>query len=449
MTQGILAQATQGDPMIAFDPKDIFYLIAGAAFFGLTVLPLMCGLRLVSIPTLYVAAGMLIGLVATQVPMIDPMANETTRLVIEHLTELIVIVALAGAGLAVDRLAGRREWQHTWLLLAAVMPLTIALVAWAGMAFAGLSLAGAVLLGACLAPTDPVLARAVQVDGPNEGTEDDVRLSLTTEAGLNDGLAFPVVWLAIVLAGVSGSTTGWFASDWFQHWLTFDVLYRCIVGVVVGWGAGRALGAIVLSDWGDAATGGQNAGLVLLATTFLAYGLTESVEGYGFLAVFVAARAGRGFARVSAKDGYVTGPHRFSDQFEKILLALLLLWLGIYSVSGILEATRWSDLLVAGLLIFVIRPALGFLVLLPTRGSVLERGVIAACGIRGMGSFFYIAFAQGHASFPELEAIWRIAVITVLLSILVHGVFAPVTMRQLRLRQEQLDADAKQSEPAN
>lgn len=189
--------------MLVFDPKDVFYLIAGAAFFGLTVLPMMCGLRLVSIPTMYVAAGMVLGTVTTGLPFIDPMSGEAIRLLVEHLTELIVIVALAGAGLAVDRIAGRAEWQHTWLLLIVVMPVTVALVAWTGMAFAGLSLAGAVLLGASLAPTDPVLARSVQVDGPNEGIEDDVRLSLTTEAGLNDGLAFPAVWLAIVLAGLS------------------------------------------------------------------------------------------------------------------------------------------------------------------------------------------------------------------------------------------------------
>ena len=418
--------------MLVFDPKDVFYLIAGAAFFGLTLLPIMCGLRLLSVPTIYVVAGMAIGILDPGLPLVDPLAGETTRFVIEHLTELIVIVALAGAGLAVDRLAGRLEWQHTWVLLAVVMPLTIVLVAAAGMAIAGLSLAAAVLLGACLAPTDPVLARSVQVDGPNEGVEDDVRLSLTTEASLNDGLAFPVVWLAIALAGSVGSVEGWVTSDWFTGWLVHDVGYRILVALIVGWVAGHGLGRIVQSKWGDAATGGENAGLVLLATTFLAYGAAESFEGYGFLSVFIAARAGRGFLRTVKQDDYVAMPHRFSDQFEKILLALLLLWLGIYAVSGILGATDWSDVAVAMLLVFVIRPVVGAIALAPTRGTGLEKGAIAAFGIRGMGSFFYVAFAQGHGDFPQIEEVWRIVVLTVLLSIVVHGVAAPVVMRRLR-----------------
>jgi len=417
--------------MLIFDPKDVFYLIARAAFFGVTILPMMCGLRLVSVPTLYVAAGMVIGVVGTGLPSVDPLSGEGTRLLIEHLTELIVIVALAGAGLAVDRAAGRRAWQHTWLLLAVAMPLTVVLVAFAGMWIAGLSLAGAVLLGACLAPTDPVLARTVQVDGPNSGEEDDVRLSLTTEAGLNDGLAFPLVWLAVVLAGVTVTADGWMTSDWFLSWLGLDVAYRVAVALLMGWGAGLVLGRIVMSRWGDASAGGENAGLVMLATTFLTYGLTEAFEGYGFLAVFVAARAGRGIGRQTEHDDYVEMPHRFSDQFEKILLALLLLWLGIYAVSGILDDTRWADIGVAVLLIFVIRPVAGLVSLAPTRGTLLEKGAIAAFGIRGMGSFFYVAFAQGHADFADIEAVWRIVTLAVLMSITVHGVLAPLVMRRL------------------
>lgn len=420
--------------MLVFDDKDIFYLIAGMAFFGLTVLPMMCGLRLISVPTLYVIVGMVIGLLAPAMAFIDPLSGEGPRLLLEHLTELIVIVALAGAGLAVDRVAGRTEWQHTWLLLGVVMPVTILVIAWLGMTFAGLSLATAVLLGGCLAPTDPVLARSVQVDGPNEGEEDDVRVSLTTEAGINDGLAFPVIWLAILLTGVAVTEGGWPTGETLVGWLTFDVAYRLIVGVAMGWVSGWAFGRIVLGPWGDSATGGENAGLVMIATTFMAYGLTEAFEGYGFLAVFIAARTARGLSRGEESDAYVTHPHRFSDQIEKILLAILLLWLGLYAVSGILDGTSRAEIAIAVLLIVVIRPVAGLVALWPTRGSRLEKGAIAAFGIRGMGSFFYIAFAQGHGAFPQIEAVWRITVLTVLLSILVHGMLAPLVMRQLRSR---------------
>ena len=70
------------------------------------------------------------------------------------------------------------------------MPLTIAALAVLGYTLLGLSAAAAVLLAASLAPTDPVLASDVQVGPPRQGMEDEVRFTLTSEAGLNDGLAF-------------------------------------------------------------------------------------------------------------------------------------------------------------------------------------------------------------------------------------------------------------------
>ena len=84
------------------------------------------------------------------------------------------------------------------------MPLSIAGVALLGWAV-GLSAAAALLLGAVLAPTDPVLASDVQVAGPQTGDHevdesDELRFTLTSEAGLNDGLAFPFVYAAILLA---------------------------------------------------------------------------------------------------------------------------------------------------------------------------------------------------------------------------------------------------------
>lgn len=124
-------------------------------------------------------------------------------------------------------------------------------------------------------------------------------------------------------------------------------------------------------------------------------------------------------------------PHHFSDQFEKILLALLLLWLGAFAVSGALEALRWSEVLVAVAVILVIRPVAGFLALLPVSGTMLGRATIALFGIRGFGTVFYVAFAQGHAQFPSMDGVWRIAVLCILLSIVVHGTLGPLMTRRL------------------
>lgn len=135
-----------------------------------------------------------------------------------------------GVGLALDRrisllrLHTLRAWSASWRLLLVAMPLTIAGVAVAGWGLMGLAPASALLLGAALAPTDPVLASDVQVAGPTTGgsqadldEHDEVRFGLTAEAGLNDGLAFPFVYLAIAWAG-AGQLGGW-----VWHWVWWDL----------------------------------------------------------------------------------------------------------------------------------------------------------------------------------------------------------------------------------
>ena len=131
----------------------------------------------------------------------------------EITSELAVIIALFGTGLRIDDISSWRRWSPTVRLLAVAMPLTILAVAALGVWLAGMTLAGAILLGAVLAPTDPVLAGDVQVGPPLEGGEHPVRFTLTTEAALNDGLAFPFVYLGLIVAA-----QGFAPGEWGLTW---------------------------------------------------------------------------------------------------------------------------------------------------------------------------------------------------------------------------------------
>ena len=161
----------------------------------------------------------------------------------KRLTEFVVIVALMGAGLKLDRPIGLRRWMLAWRLLGLAMPLTILGIALLGWAALGLDPSAALLLGAVLASTDPVLASDVQVGPPREGVEDEVRFALTAEAGLNDGLSFPFVYLAIAMALAQGYS----GDGWLQEWLFVDVVWRLGIGLVVGWATGACLGLSDLS----------------------------------------------------------------------------------------------------------------------------------------------------------------------------------------------------------
>ncbi|MGJ8561223.1 MAG: cation:proton antiporter [Litorimonas sp.] len=389
-----------------------FYALIGFALFGLTLQPALARRYHINLPAVYIA----LGAIATMLgfPHISPLGSELQVKIITHASELIVIVSLTAAGLSIDLKAGWKRWNATWRLLGVAMPLTILALIALGQ-WAGLGLAGAILLGAALAPTDPVLARSVQVGGPGED-EDTTRIALTSEAGLNDGLAFPFVWAAIALAA---GTFNW------TEFLAYDTFYRVTAGIAIGWGVGWVVTRVVFSKFGDAANERSNSLIVMLAATFIAYGLAEFVHAYGFLSVFIAARSGRqndDDAKVRKSDdrAYAREAHTSADQFEGILMVILLLWFGSFVAAELWDQWRWTDLIIALTLLLVVRPLAGWIAMIGFGCSKTERFKMAFFGIRGMGTIFYIAYAQTHAQFDDIDAVWRIAGLCILISVLMH-----------------------------
>ncbi len=223
----------------------------------------------------------------------------------ELVSELTVIVALFGAGMRIDSLRPWTKWIPTIRLLGIAMPLTILAMAFIGVELGGMTVAGAILLGAVLAPTDPVLASDVQVGPPHEGREHPVRFALTTEAGLNDGLAFPFVYLGLIIA-----MEGMHPGNWAFDWIVRDVFYRVIVGVGMGWLGGRFLGLILFSVPRKSALADTGSGVIALAGILLCYGSTELLEGYGFIAVAI---LGLTLRRIEVDHHFHRSLHDFSE----------------------------------------------------------------------------------------------------------------------------------------
>ena len=314
----------------------------------------------------------------------------------------------------------------TWRLLAIAMPLSIIGIVLVGHWLLGLSAAAALLLGAALAPTDPVLAADVQVGPPRSGKEDEVRFTLTAEAGLNDGLAFPFVNLAVALAAHGGS---WGA--WTLDWLGVDVLWKLGAGVAVGWAAGAALGWLTFRVPNRAGLSRTGEGFVALGITFLVYGLTELAHGYGFLAVFVAALAIRAAER---QHDYHERLHDFADQIERLLMMALLVLFGGALAGGLLAPLTWTGAAAGLLFVFLVRPAAGLASLAGSPHPLRERAAIAFFGIRGLGSFYYLAYALNEVRFVGAEELWAVLGFTVLLSILLHGTTVTPAMKHLDRR---------------
>lgn len=304
------------------------------------------------------------------------------------------------------------------------MPLTILAIAAITHFLLGLSIAAAILLGAALAPTDPVLASDVQVGPPGSGEEDEVRFALTSEAGLNDGLSFPFIHLAIGLAL-------WQAGQPFSldEWFLVDVLWRIAAGAGAGWLTGWTLAMMIfrlpqrsrLSRTGD--------GFVALGATCLAYGLTELAHGYGFIAVFVAALALRSVER---HHQYHDDMHNFTEQIERLLMMLLLFCFGLALAKGaIFTNLSWQVVLAAVVILLFIRPATTWLSLLGISRPKSERAVIAFFGIRGIGSIYYLAYAFGRTEFDHARTLWQTLFLVILGSVLIHGLTVTPIMQRL------------------
>ncbi|MBV1690312.1 cation:proton antiporter [Novosphingobium sp. G106] len=383
-------------------------------------LPLALKKLPLSLPIICIAIGLILGRYAPT-PTV-PLPSEYPGFV-ERFTELVVIIALMGAGLKIDRVFSWKRWAITWRLLGPTMLLTIASVTVIGIYLLHLPLPLAILLGGVMAPTDPVLAADVQVGPPKSGEEDEVRFGLTSEAGLNDGLAFPFIHLAVALAAVG--TTG---APWVGQWFLHNVLWEIAAGVGIGWLVGWLFGWITFHIPADSKLAQTGDGVIAIAATLITYGVCEMAQCYGFLGVFIAALVIRHAHRSHA---FQREMHDFTEQIERIAMMAGLVLFGGALISGVLAPLGWREALAAAMILLIVRPAAGMLGLIGFRAHKSEKVTLAFFGIRGVGSFYYMAYGLNHMEAGHQNGLWALLSLVVLISILMHGLTVTPVMRSL------------------
>ncbi|MBX3449122.1 MAG: cation:proton antiporter [Planctomycetaceae bacterium] len=380
----------------------------------------------------YLGIGYALSPVGAGLLNVDPVADAE---LLEHLTEVAVIVSLFTAGLKLRVPLSDPLWRGPVLLATVSMAITIGLVAAIGVLALALPIGAAVLLGALFAPTDPVLASDVQVRRP--GDRDQVRFDLTAEAGLNDGMAFPFVMLGLGLLGRHD------LGPFGVKWLAVDVVWAILVGLVIGFVLGTLVSRLVLylRKIHREAIGLDN--FLALGLIGVAYGSAVLVGAWGFLAVFAAGLAvryeelrrngGRNAEEVkdptSEEDAVhpekapavmTEGVLKFNEQAEQVLEVAAVLVLG-----ALLAATQptWTAVGLAAALFFVIRPASVYLGLAPLRGAGVQTAMIGWFGVRGVGSMYYLTHAIGQGVPADLaRTLSELVVWTIALSVIIHGV---------------------------
>jgi sodium/hydrogen antiporter len=331
---------------------------------------------------------------------------------LERLTEFVVLISLFSCGLKMNRPLKAWAWNSTARLIGFLMPITIFAIAALGHFFLNMSWGEGVLLGAILAPTDPVLASEVQLTHPHD--RDELRFGLTSEGGLNDALAFPFIYFGL----------HWLKDDdwanWFRQWVAVDVIWAIGAGLIMGFVVARAIVWLDIRLHRLKPADELMEDFVALSIVLITYALTEIVNGYGFLAVFVAG--------IVAQANYRNPEKRFSqlefaETIEKLMEIGIILLLGsLLRIEPMLKF--WSQaFLIAGALFFIIRPVGAWISTAGENYKPIRRWLFGWFGIRGVGSLYYLSYALGEGLRDDLgEQIAWITFITVVLSVIIHGI---------------------------
>ena len=345
-----------GQALKVFEDYNLWVLIIGLALLIITTSPRLLAGNSFSMPMVLLVIGYVVIALPLGLEAPDMRGHSTYT---EHITELGVIIALMGAGLKIDRPFSLKGWSSTWRLLGITMILTIGLSVLIGWWIAAFVPATAMLLGAVIAPTDPVLAEDVEVGAPGEGVEDkktvghdltekeeedEVRFSLTSEAGLNDGLAFPFTHMAIAMV-----IAGAHPENWIETWFLIHVLYELIVAIIIGLGLGYLLSVVLMAMPSKTTLAKSIIGLGALAATLVIYGVTEYFGGYGFIATFAGAIMIR---RYKPDHPYHQDMHIFIEKSQRIFTAVILIALGAAIADGLLDPLNWALILSAVLIGF-------------------------------------------------------------------------------------------------
>lgn len=338
---------------------------------------------------------------------------------LQRLTEFVVLISLFSCGLKMSRPLRAWAWNSTARLIGFLMPMTIFAVAAIGHWILNLNWGAAILLGAILAPTDPVLASEVQLYDPEDRNE--LRFGLTSEGGLNDALAFPFVYFGLHALEDSNWQT------WFTQWVAIDLIWAIGAGLGMGILVSRAVQWIEQRLKHRRPIDELMEDFIALSTILLTYSLTEVVNGYGFLAVFV---AGVVMQRRLPDPEKSRSRLRFTERFEKLAEVATILLLG--SLLRIEPMLRFAvpALLVAGLLIFVIRPFGSWISTIAAPVHPATRWLFGWFGIRGVGSIYYLTYALSHGlKGPDGELIAWITFSTIVISVILHGVSSTPIMK--------------------
>ncbi|MDJ0910467.1 MAG: cation:proton antiporter [Woeseiaceae bacterium] len=379
--------------------------ILGSLFLGYALVSGKLEGTVLTAPLLFVAFGFLAGSGGLGFAAID--VEHSAIHVIAELT-LILVLFTDAARIDLSRVRADHNLPVRMLLIG--LPLAIAAGAFVAAAmFPAFSIWEAALLAALLAPTDAALGQSVV---SAKAVPLRVRQAINIESGLNDGIALPAVLLFAALAGaLHGSAE---ETNWLQFG-ALQVTLGPVAGIIVGYLGAKALDAAAENGW--ATTAFQ--GIGILAVSVLAFVFAELVGGNGFISAFVGGLVFGNCLRHPCDYLF-----EFMESEGQLLMLVTFL---VFGAALLPEGIEHIDVM------FVVYGVLSLTLIrmIPIALSLIGSGIrlptylfLGWFGPRGLASILFVLLILEEADVPHQAEIFAITVITVALSVILHGVSA-------------------------
>ena len=378
----------------------ITFVILGYGFFSN-----LLGKYNISGPMVFTAVGVLLSPLGLRDSAVD-FDTEAVQVI----AEIALILVLFSDAAALDFQKLKAKWRLPTRLLFVAMPITIILSYYtAGLLFPEETPLYLLLLALILAPTDAALGKIVVSD---KRIPETVRNTINVESGLNDGIVFPVLLTVVAMITSSGTNS---ADGWLGY-IAQQIAIGAIAGALVGWLGAKLSQMTMEREW----IAHQYLNLIPIALAILSFYVAEHFQGNGYIAAFFAGLYLGNTNKILKKN-----VEEFAESEGELLIMVSFLVFGLVFIPLMipyLTLNAWIFALLSLTLLRMIPIVLsfGFFKL-----DFITRLFIAWFGPRGIASILYILVAvhslggiEGH------EQIFSVASLTILLSIILHGLSA-------------------------
>ena len=380
-------------------------------------------------PMIFTGSGLIIGFFWENFFGTSDMNQGTVHI----LAEITLILVLFIDAAHIDLKSLKKDHILPQRMLSIGMPLTIicgTLVAF-GLFYGIFNIWEAALLAVILAPTDAALGQAVV---SSEEVPVRIRETLSVESGLNDGIALPLVLLfGCVTSSITSDLGG-------LYWIRFSVLQVTLgplVGILVGYAGAKLVGIFVGKDWMSQ----TYEGILALSVAVIAFAGAELIHGNGFISVFVAGLVFGNTLTNSCKFLY-----EFAESEGQFFTLSTFLVFGTIAFVLIGSEFHWTYILYGVLSLTVIR-------MLPIAISLIGTGVnkwtvmfLGWFGPRGLASILFALLILEGMGIEKSEKITAVVIVTILMSILLHGITAAPFSRKYGLLVKK-DTESEEMKP--